>query len=511
MTNNPVTDNYAAQLGNLLGNGWSVKNAGVSGRTLLRSGDYPIWNEQKFKAGLAFNPNIVTICLGTNDSKPYNWDDKNNFVADYSAMIDTFRTLPSNPVVWLCLPPPVFRDTFDIRDSIMVADIMPIIRQIAETKSCPIIDFYSCMIDHPEEVPDGIHPNTIGSARMAEFLYGTLTGKTILRVNDENAATGKSTTVSGSIDPLLFGGANLVDGNNATQWSSLGFPSEAIIDLGTEQIVDLFRIDFGSTGDANAGYQFRIETAGSAGGYTTVLDRTSRIDSAAIILEQTDSISARFVRLTITGAARPRGDTVSFAEFRILKANGSAHTPALTSKRTGGTASNPRYEVKFLWPNGTQGKMMIFRYTNTTGLRAVTPFINGSTYTMGSEIIKPGNFNMYYAMTFLNGIEVVSDTLFVQTLTTGIEEVESNTIPSRLQLQQCYPNPFNPSTTIDYALDQSGIITLKVYNLLGQEVQHWSMDSKKPAAIMQHSVHKDFPAESISIAYKVKVLRKLGQ
>jgi hypothetical protein len=45
-----------------------------------------------------------------------------------------------------------------------------------------------------------------------------------------------------------------------------------------------------------------------------------------------------------------------------------------------------------------------------------------------------------------------------------------NTTPTEYALVQNYPNPFNPSTTIRYQLPQDGLVTLKIYDILGSEV-----------------------------------------
>ena len=56
------------------------------------------------------------------------------------------------------------------------------------------------------------------------------------------------------------------------------------------------------------------------------------------------------------------------------------------------------------------------------------------------------------------------------TLITSIETGNTSSLPSSYSLEQNYPNPFNPSTVIKYAIKADGFVTLKVYDILGNEV-----------------------------------------
>jgi hypothetical protein len=53
---------------------------------------------------------------------------------------------------------------------------------------------------------------------------------------------------------------------------------------------------------------------------------------------------------------------------------------------------------------------------------------------------------------------------------TGIKEVVSNQLPHNYLLQQNYPNPFNPTTIINYTVPKTGLVVIKVYNILGKKI-----------------------------------------
>jgi len=56
--------------------------------------------------------------------------------------------------------------------------------------------------------------------------------------------------------------------------------------------------------------------------------------------------------------------------------------------------------------------------------------------------------------------------------------------PSEYSLDQNYPNPFNPSTKISYSIKEEGLVTLKVYDILGKEIATL-VNENKPAGIYE--------------------------
>lgn len=170
-------NSYPAQLQEILGNKFIVKNFGISARTMLKNGDRPYWKEKEFEAAKAFSPDIVIIMLGTNDAKlTLNWNPRGNELeSDYKDMVDEFTKLPSQPKLFICRVVPAVKDNWEITDSIIKTGINPTIEKVAFDKGVNLIDLYSALSGHPEwYLNDGIHPNKEGAAQMAVTISKSL-------------------------------------------------------------------------------------------------------------------------------------------------------------------------------------------------------------------------------------------------------------------------------------------------------------------------------------------------
>jgi lysophospholipase L1-like esterase len=177
---NSITEGYGLEttypqaLQQLLGEQYEVRNYGVSGRTLLKKGDFPYWNEAKYQEVLAWNPDVVVIKLGTNDSKPQNWQHKKDFVKDYVKLVKSFKKLPSKPKVYITYPIPVFENKWGITEAVVKNEILPAINKIARKAKVEIIDLNTPFIGQAALTYDGVHPNDEGAALLANEVYKVL-------------------------------------------------------------------------------------------------------------------------------------------------------------------------------------------------------------------------------------------------------------------------------------------------------------------------------------------------
>ena len=171
---NRSRDSYPSVLARMLGDNYWVKNFGVSARTMLNKGDHPYMNEPAYKNALAFNPNIVVIKLGTNDSKSFNWKYRADFMKDAQTMIDAFKGLPSQPKIYLCYPSKAYLTGDGINDDIISKEIIPMIKKLAKKNDLSVIDLHTAIDGIPELFPDRIHPNEKGAQVMAKAVYQSI-------------------------------------------------------------------------------------------------------------------------------------------------------------------------------------------------------------------------------------------------------------------------------------------------------------------------------------------------
>ena len=165
----PERDAYPAQLGRLLGSRYEVRAFAEPGRTALRKARLPLWKEPVFADAQAWQPNVVVICLGTNDSWPDIWKElKGDFIPDLTDMVKLFAGLPSHPKTVLCLPTPLFIDNGEVQKRILADEVLPAIRTVAHQTGSALVDWRAPLQHQPALfMPDKVHPMPAAAAIMA--------------------------------------------------------------------------------------------------------------------------------------------------------------------------------------------------------------------------------------------------------------------------------------------------------------------------------------------------------
>ena len=170
---NPKKHGYPAVLQHLLGEDYEVRNFGYNDAAVRFDADTPYVKKRVYRDSLDWNPDIVILMLGTNDTKPWNWDPE-IFRRDYARIVESYLALPSHPKVVLVAPIRIFRvirvPLIALNPDVLEEGVRPAIHEIAEQKGLQLIDLYG-LFDSARYCRDGIHPQRHGARMLAEAIF----------------------------------------------------------------------------------------------------------------------------------------------------------------------------------------------------------------------------------------------------------------------------------------------------------------------------------------------------
>lgn len=169
---NPRRDAYPAVLQRLLGDGCELRNFGVNNAAARFDSDCPYVRTKAYRRSLEWEPDVVLLMLGSNDTKRRNWDPE-IFRRDYRRLVQSYLDLPSAPRVCLVGPIRIFLrmnlPLMGLYPETMERGVRPAIAEIAAELGLEFVDLKDLFSDSSFCV-DGVHPQRKGAFMIAEAL-----------------------------------------------------------------------------------------------------------------------------------------------------------------------------------------------------------------------------------------------------------------------------------------------------------------------------------------------------
>jgi hypothetical protein len=167
--------------------------------------------------------------------------------------------------------------------------------------------------------------------------------------------------------------------------------------------------------------------------------------------------------------------------YSRLDFNGSeVQVPVAVTDDLSATPSNPTMAVDEVgrvtaaWVDRREGRPQVYMQLFESDLTPISG--NQSVTAAGPELMQSPSAAMAHGRAYVawadsrtNGMNIYAGLVVYDV--TGIGDDDEPTLPNAFTLGQNYPNPFNPTTRISFSLPQATEVSLRIYNVLGQQVR----------------------------------------
>jgi hypothetical protein len=301
---------------------------------------------------------------------------------------------------------------------------------------------------------------------------------------------------SSGLEGVVVGSSIIATSNGGTNWVTMYSPPDTLVLFGVhirgDAIPAMWAVGIKRTGST---YSPAIVRCGNVMVSTPVFTRVSLPPSmSGYQLTSVRAFDSTTCYISVnTGASPNHGSVIrttnsglSWAEFSTTNELWEIYVSSSQGMgfAVGGGSGNggiyKSYDYGITWSQ---------IYTETTGLRGLyagpnfyavgnsgkiikgtgdgsflTPLYSGTTQDLRAIEALESNYNILFAVG-KNGIMLKTTNGGV-----GINPISSE-VPSSYSLSQNYPNPFNPSTNIKYQITNSKLVSLKIFDIMGREVE----------------------------------------